>query len=106
MAPDLLHGHLDMLLLAVLRDGPLHGYALISELARRSDSAFQVPEGSAYPALQRLEKRGLVSSAWTDGGRRRRTYSLTTAGHRALSTSTKQWRVFSGQLNRVLGVTV
>ncbi len=105
MKPDLLHGHLDLLLLAVLRDGPLHGYALISELSRRSDQAFLIPEGSAYPALKRLEQRGLVSSAWSDEGRRRRTYSLTAAGHQALRTSTQRWQLFSGQLNRVLGVT-
>lgn len=104
MRPDPLRGHLDALLLAVLTEGPRHGYALISELARRSDGAFQVPEGSVYPALQRLERRGLITSEWTDTGRRRRTYALTAAGRRALAAATREWRTFSAQLDRVLGV--
>lgn len=104
MGPDL-HGHLDLMLLAILADNPSHGYALISELARRSDDAFQVPEGSVYPALQRLERHGWVQSQWTDGGRRRRTYALTSAGQRQLATATRDWRQFSLRLNCVLGVT-
>ncbi len=104
MTPEL-HGHLDLMLLAVLKDGPLHGYALITELARRSDQAFQVPEGSVYPALQRLERRGYVQSQWSDSGRRRRTYALTAVGQRQLATGTRDWWQFSARLNCVLGVT-
>jgi PadR family transcriptional regulator len=100
-----LHGHLDLMLLAVLQSGPLHGYALISELARRSDQAFQVPEGSVYPALQRLERHGWVESQWSNGRRRRRTYALTAAGERHLAKATHEWRRFSARLNCVLEVT-
>jgi PadR family transcriptional regulator, regulatory protein PadR len=100
-----LHGHLDLMVLAVLRGGPMHGYGLITELARRSNEAFQVPEGSLYPALQRLENKGWVSSEWSDTGRRRRTYALTAAGERQLAAAAGEWRQFSARLNCLLEVT-
>src|SRR5262245_54980908 len=77
MNPEFLRGHLEGLLLAVLVDHPGHGYALSQRLATRSGGELAVPEGSLYPALQRLERRGLVTSAWaTVDGRRRRVYRL------------------------------
>src|SRR5205085_3422740 len=85
MRADLLRGHLDGLLLAVLADAPAHGYELGQRLAQRSGGELDVPEGSLYPALHRLERGGFVASAWrTDDGRRRRVYRLTRSGRRAV----------------------
>jgi DNA-binding PadR family transcriptional regulator len=67
MRAESLKGHLDALILAVLADGPLHGYAIIEKLKRRSDGTFELPEGTVYPALHRLEAGGLLSSEWSDG---------------------------------------
>jgi PadR family transcriptional regulator len=104
MTSDLLRGHLDGLLLAVLADAPGHGYELSQRLTRRSGGELEVPEGSLYPALHRLERAGLVTSAWSDGeGRRRRVYSLSAAGRREVSRSRAQWRRFSSAVERVLG---
>ena len=88
MRGDALKGHLELLVLAVLTDGDRHGYAVIDELRRRSDDAFDLPEGTVYPALHRLEKSGLLASDWSVvGGRRRRTYRLTAKGQKALVSS-------------------
>jgi PadR family transcriptional regulator PadR len=104
MGSDLLRGHLDRLLLAVLADRPGHGYALSQRLDQRSGGAFRVPEGSLYPALLRLERGGAVASAWeVVDGRRRRVYRLTPTGRDAVSESAKEWRLFSGAVERVIG---
>ena len=80
-----LKGHLDLLLLAAVSGGPLHGYGLIEELKQRSGGTFELPEGTVYPALHRLERQGLLASAWDeDAPRRRRVYSLTRSGRREL----------------------
>jgi PadR family transcriptional regulator PadR len=106
MADDLLRGHLDRLLLAVLGDAPGHGYELGQRLTERSGGELGVHEGSLYPALHRLERGGLVASAWSTGeGRRRRTYRLTPAGRRAVKASRQEWRAFSAAVDRVLGET-
>lgn len=102
--PDFLRGHLEGLLLAVLADNPGHGYALSQRLAIRSGGELAVPEGSLYPALQRLERRGLVTSEWaTVDGRRRRIYSLSAAGRRQAGAAASDWKMFSTALNRVWG---
>ena len=81
MRPELLKGHLDALLLAVLEPGPQHGYAVIESLRAGSAGTLDLPTGTVYPALHRLERAGLIGSGWeTVGGRRRRSYQLTTAG--------------------------
>src|SRR3954451_21693987 len=104
MRSDLLRGHLDGLLLAVLVGAPGHGYELSQRLTQRSGGELGVPEGSLYPALHRLERGGLVESAWSAGqGRRRRVYSLTSAGRRATETSRTEWRAFSRAVDQVLG---
>ena len=72
MRAESLKGHLDALILAVLSDGPLHGYAIIEKLKRRSQGALALPEGTVYPALHRLEAAGLLSSVWSQGDGRRR----------------------------------
>ncbi|MEP6761856.1 MAG: helix-turn-helix transcriptional regulator [Sporichthyaceae bacterium] len=98
-------GHLDGLLLGVLSAGPAHGYALIAELRDRSGGEFDLPEGTVYPALHRLEHAGLVSSDWAPGlKRRRRIYSLTPDGRRELSAQRRTWASFAGAVSSVLGV--
>ena len=103
MRAESLKGHLDGLILAVLADGPLHGYAIIDKLKRRSDGTFALPEGTVYPALHRLEASGLLASEWSDGeGRRRRVYELTRRGRRELGTRRTEWREFSRAVEAVL----
>ena len=88
-------GHLDLLLLSVLAAGPAHGYAIISALRERSEGTFDLPEGTIYPALHRLEDAELLSSSWAAGeGRRRRVYVLTSAGATALAAEQTEWRRF------------
>jgi PadR family transcriptional regulator len=101
-----LRGHLDLLLLATLhRIGPSHGYAVIAALREGSGGAFDLPEGTIYPALHRLERDGAVASTWAPGGaRRRRVYSLTTAGQALLVAKRSQWRDFAQGMQAVLGV--
>ncbi len=101
---NMIRGHLKSLLLAVLVDEPGHGYALSQRLARRSGGELSVPEGSLYPALQRLERLGLVRSSWASAeGRRRRVYSLSDAGRSQAESAAREWRVFSAGVDRVLG---
>jgi len=103
MITEKLKGNLDMLLLAVLAAGPGHGYAIITRLRERSDGAFDLPEGTVYPALHRLETAGLLDSAWqVVAGRRRRLYKLTAAGQESLANEARQWRTFSGSVAQVL----
>jgi PadR family transcriptional regulator, regulatory protein PadR len=107
MRSEKLKGHLDLLLLSVLSGGPGHGYEVITRLRDRSDGAFELPEGTVYPALHRLEEAGLLASAWdVVSGRRRRIYQLTEAGVAALAAESRQWREFSGSMSRVLGGSV
>jgi PadR family transcriptional regulator PadR len=97
-------GHLDLLLLGVLRHGPQHGYAVITSLRETSGGEFDLPEGTVYPALHKLEKQGLVSSDWsTADGRKRRVYELTAAGRTALAEKRSEWRRFANGLNAVTG---
>jgi DNA-binding PadR family transcriptional regulator len=104
MRSDLLRGHLDGLLLAVLAGSPGHGYELSQRLSQRSGGELGVPEGSLYPALHRLERGGLVESSWSAGhGRRRRIYRLTPAGRRAARASRHEWHGFSRAVDRVMG---
>ncbi|MFL5860802.1 MAG: PadR family transcriptional regulator [Solirubrobacteraceae bacterium] len=103
MRAESLKGHLDALILAVLADGPLHGYAVIEKLKRRSTGAFELPEGTVYPALHRLEASGLLSSLWSDGGgRRRRIYELTRRGQRELGVRRTEWHDFARAVEAVL----
>lgn len=103
MEADTLRGHLDGLTLAVLERGPLHGYGVIEALRLCSDGALDVPTGTVYPALHRLERSGLISSSWsTESGRRRRQYTLTADGRRSLERERTTWRAFSGAITAVL----
>jgi PadR family transcriptional regulator, regulatory protein PadR len=103
MRTDLLKGHLDLVLLSCLQDGPAHGYLLIKRLRERSSEEFDLLEGTLYPALHRLEKRGLVASTWSaSSGRRRRVYRLTQKGNRALGERTDEWRTFTRAMDQIL----
>jgi len=98
-----LKGHVDFLLLATLRDGPLHGYAVVEKLRGASDGAFDLAEGTVYPALYRLEASGLLSSKWTTaGGRRRRVYQLTKRGRTELARERKEWKAFTHAVEAVV----
>jgi transcriptional regulator len=105
MEGEMLKGHLDMIVLAALAAGPAHGYAVIEEIKRRSGQAFDLPEGTVYPALHRLEEAGLLSSRWVtaESGRRRRVYALTRRGERALDDQRAVWRKFSLAIGGLLG---
>jgi DNA-binding PadR family transcriptional regulator len=104
MAGEAIKGHLDALLLAVVADGPVHGYAVVERLRERSDGEFNLPEGTVYPALHRLEADGLLQSRWTiAAGRRRRQYELTDRGRAALGERSAEWRRFASAVEQVLG---
>lgn len=102
-----LRGHLDLLVLATLkRTGPVHGYGLITALSDGSGGEFDLPEGTVYPALHRLERDGLVVSEWsTDAPRRRRVYALTRDGRAALAEKTTAWARMVDGVAAVLGQT-
>ena len=103
MRAEVLKGHLDGLLLAALASGPQHGYAVIDLLRNKSDGAFELPTGTIYPALHRLERAGLVTGSWLDTRPRpRRVYKLTAAGRRALVDSRAVWARFSTAVSAVL----
>lgn len=103
MRTDAVRGHLDGLLLATLEGGPLHGYAVIAALQARSGGALDLPTGTIYPALNRLERLGLLTSDWeATGQRRRRSYRLTDAGRRRLADERSAWREFTSVIGRVL----
>jgi DNA-binding PadR family transcriptional regulator len=98
-----LRGHIDTAVLAALRAGPAHGYALAAALSERSEGAFELGEGTLYPALHRLEADGLVTSTWKrHAGRRRRVYRLTPAGEAALADRRQTWRAFVRGMDALL----
>ena len=104
MRREQLKGHLDLLLLSVLADGPAHGYAVIAALRERSGEEFTLPEGTVYPALHRLEAAGLLRSYWAEqAGRRRRLYELTASGASALAELRGEWRRFATGVQAVVG---
>ena len=104
MSSEQLKGHLDPLVLAVLAHGPCHGYGIIEQLRQRSGELFDLPEGTVYPALHRLEKIGLVTSAReTVGGRERRVYRLSRRGRSALGERRIEWARFSSAVSGILG---
>jgi len=105
MIGEALKGHLDLLLLSILANGPAHGYAIIESLRARSEGTFDLPEGTVYPALHRLENQGLLKSTWSeDSGRRKRTYQLTPKGQQALNARQEEWLKFSRAVNATVGL--
>ena len=103
MRAETLKGHLDGLLLASLEAGPRHGYAIMEALRAGSGGQFDLPTGTIYPALRRLEQAGLIKGTWAEvGGRRRRVYDLTPAGRRTLAAERGTWREFSAAVTALL----
>jgi transcriptional regulator len=104
MDGQILKGHLDMIVLAALSNGPAHGHAVIEEIKHRSAGAFDLPEGTIYPVLHRLEEAGLLASRWlsTDAGRQRRVYTMTRRGERALQQQRGIWEQFSDAVHALL----
>jgi PadR family transcriptional regulator, regulatory protein PadR len=103
MRAETLKGHLDGLLLASLEAGPRHGYAIMEALRAGSGGQFDLPTGTVYPALRRLERAGLIGGTWSEvGGRKRRIYELTAAGRRMLASERGVWREFSAAVTKLL----
>lgn len=102
---DVLRGTLDLLILKTLALEPMHGWGISQRILQLSDDAFQVGQGSLYPALQRLEQKGWIDSEWrvTAQKRRARYYRLTASGRRALGEETESWRRYVRTVEQVLG---
>jgi transcriptional regulator len=103
-AADLLQGTLDLLILKTLTRGEMHGYEIAERIHIVSEEALSVEEGALYPALHRLELRGLLSSTWnvSVNNRRAKYYKLTVAGRKQLRENTESWRRTSAAINRIL----
>ena len=104
---DILQGMLDMLILKTVADEPLHGYAVAQRIRLLSGDRLQIPQGSLYPALHRLELKGFLKSQWaaTETGRDAKFYRLTPKGHRQLDAELSGWRELSVAISLVLGAT-
>ena len=106
-AVDLLQGTLEMLILRTLATGEKHGYEIAEWIHAASAEALSVEEGALYPALHRLELRGLLTAEWgvSENNRRAKYYRLTASGRKRFRESTESWRRASGAINRVLEAT-
>jgi PadR family transcriptional regulator PadR len=104
---DLPQGTLDLLILKSLSLGPQHGWAISERLQQVSRAVVQVPQGSLYPALHRLERRGWIRAEWgaSDNNRRAKFYELTRTGRKQLDTETEQWRRLTTAVSLVLDMT-
>ena len=102
---ELLQGTLELLILKAISLGPLHGYGVLLRLQQISRDALQIPQGSLYPALYRLEHQGLVTFAWGESENKRRAkyYALSAAGRKRLREETEYWQRLSGAIGLVLG---
>jgi len=102
---ELLKGNTSALILTVLSEGPLHGYAIARKIEVLSENLLSLNEGSLYPTLHSLENDGAVTAAWERaGGRPRKCYRITAKGRRQVAELAKEWREFAGAVNQVLGV--
>ena len=104
---DLLQGTLDMLVMKSLQLEPMHGWGITERIAQWSHQVLQVNQGSLYPSLYRLERKGLITSSWkiTENSRRARYYALTAAGRRQLAAERATWERQSEAINLVLAIT-
>jgi PadR family transcriptional regulator PadR len=104
---ELIRGTLDVLILKSLAWGPLHGYAVTSLIRRQTDEALLVEEGTLYPALWRLESKGLVDAEWglSENNRKAKFYRLTSTGRRYLREETKTWEAYALAVGKMLGAT-
>ena len=105
---DVLRGTLDLLVLRSLHTEPMHGWGLSQRIQQLSRDALQVGQGSLYPALQRLEQKGWITSEWraSDNNRRAKYYRLTSEGRRQLRKQTSGWQKFAGAVNAAITNTV
>ncbi len=101
---DLLHGTLDLLVLRLVHDEPMNGYALGRRIESVTNDALQVDEGSLYPALYRMERKGLLASSWgtSENNRRAKFYRITRAGRRRLSLERAKWSSFASAVEKIL----
>ena len=106
-SPELLHGTLDTLVLKTLSGGRLHGYAVARAIEEATDGVVDIEEGSLYPALYRMERKGWVEAEWgiSELGRRAKFYRLTPKGRRQLTAQTAEWTRFAAAITRVLITT-
>ena len=104
---DLVRGTLDVLILKALAWGPLHGYAITNLIHRQTDQALLVEEGTLYPALWRLDSKGLVEAEWglSENNRKAKFYKLTAEGRRHLHQETKTWEAYAEAVAKMLGAT-
>lgn len=101
---DLMKGSIDSLLLCLLTEKPMYGYEIIKELSRRSQGYFKFKEGTLYPALHRLENRGLIEGKWQmlPSGRQRRYYQVTEKGYAIIGERKSQWEEFTLAMNKIM----
>ena len=106
-SPELQQGTLELLILNTLAAAPLHGWGISRRIREASREVLQVQQGSLYPALYRLEDKGLIAAEWgiSPEGRRAKFYHLTAAGKKQLACETEAWRTWSGAVNMVLSTT-
>ncbi len=104
-AGDILQGTLDLLILRTLVTGPAHGHTIAEVIEHTSENALEVEQGSLYPALHRLEDRGMVSSQWglSENNRRAKFYQLTSKGRKELNAATGRWRRMARAIGLILG---
>jgi PadR family transcriptional regulator PadR len=103
--PRLDRGEFGLLLLALLATRPMYGYELVSELRSRSRDVIDLPEGTVYPALRRLEREGLIAGRWVEatGAPRRRYYDITAVGQKSLDEGAAAWQRFAAAAGGILG---
>ena len=101
---DILQGTLDMLILKAVSPGPLHGYGILLRIQQISKDALQIPQGSLYPALYRLEHRRWIAAVWGESENKRKAkyYSLTPAGRKQLKSERQEWKRLTGAIADVL----
>jgi PadR family transcriptional regulator PadR len=105
MRSELLKGYTELLLLETVSRGPAHGYLIIERLRESSGGGLDLPEGTVYPALHRLEQSGVIQSRWDDtGSRRRRVYEITSKGRGALRSRRAEWSQLVQTMSSVIGV--
>jgi PadR family transcriptional regulator PadR len=104
---DILQGMLDMLILKAVSLGPLHGYGVLLRIQQISKDALQIPQGSLYPALYRLEHKGWIQSEWGESENKRKAkfYTLTASGRKQLRSEAAEWSKLSGTIATILNAT-
>lgn len=102
---ELLHGTLELLVLRLVEAGPMNGYAIGRRIEELTQDALKVDEGSLYPALYRMERRGFLAASWgkTENNRRAKFYRITRSGRRRLESERSKWSEFQGAVQKILG---